>query len=79
MSWNYRIIARKDHDDFHFAIHEVYYDENGNPTSWTERDVGIAGYSLDELKQAYKHYGIAFKKPILFWDEEKDELHEKTF
>jgi len=31
MTWNYRII------DFgtHKALHEVYYDENGNPNAWT--------------------------------------------
>ena len=33
MSWNYRIVKRLDGT---YALHEVYYDENGKPWSMTE-------------------------------------------
>lgn len=37
MTWNYRVI------DFgtHMALHEVYYDEHGHPTSYTKEPVSF--------------------------------------
>ncbi|MEE2951243.1 MAG: hypothetical protein VYD57_08305 [Pseudomonadota bacterium] len=32
MSWNYRIIR---HAEGHFSLHEVYYDQDGQPESYT--------------------------------------------
>ena len=38
MTWNYRIILHPsvDNDDAWYGLHEVYYDADGNPESWTE-------------------------------------------
>ena len=34
MTWNYRIIR---HADGHLALHEVVYDDDGNPETMTDR------------------------------------------
>lgn len=36
MTWNYRIIR---HTDGHFALHEVFYDEQGNPNAVTKEPI----------------------------------------
>lgn len=63
MSWNYRVMKRKNESgDYDFGVHEVYYDENGNVISWTEKSIipvcpseeGLAhelSLMLDALKQ----------------------------
>ena len=52
MSWNYRVIFQDDC----YSIHEVYYDDEGNIESWTERAVGISGETIRELKGDLKYY-----------------------
>ncbi len=37
MSWNYRVL---DHGT-HFALHEVYYREDGSVRGWTAEPVGF--------------------------------------
>ena len=79
MSWNYRIVARKYGDDeYYYDIHEVYYDNDGSIKMWTRDGVGIGGYSVEELRSAYKMYGVAFNKPLLYWHEDEEELNEKA-
>ena len=74
MSWNYRIMKRKvefdtgDAEDF-FAVHEVYYNKDGEIYGWTEKPVGVCGESLEEIKEALEYYKEAFHKEVLDWDE----------
>lgn len=44
MTWNYRLI------DFgtHVALHEVYYNADGEPTSWTENPASFVGDDVVE-------------------------------
>lgn len=46
MTWNYRAVKNPDHD--WFEIREVYYDQKGEPDSWTEA-VEPCGDTLEEL------------------------------
>jgi len=42
MSWNYRVmkhVGAPDGTNDWFAIHEVYYDNNGNVASWTVDEI----------------------------------------
>lgn len=59
MSYNYRIIK----DEQGYTIHEVYYTK-GKPTMWTD-EVVPHGETLKELKEDFKLYRQAFKRPIL--------------
>lgn len=40
MSWNYRIIATPDS----YALHEVYYDENGQIDGWTQEPTSFSAF-----------------------------------
>lgn len=46
--WNYRVIRHKESDgsDF-FAIHEVHYDDDGNPVSYTENGTAPGASTLE--------------------------------
>ncbi len=70
MTWNYRIIR---HKEGHFALHEVYYDDDGNPDGWTQdpitfvvdSDEGTAGL-ITSLEMALKD---ARDRPVLDFSE----------
>ena len=59
MSWQYQIIKTKNG----YQICEVYYTK-GKPTMWTD-EVSPSGETLKELKEDFKLYRQAFKRPIL--------------
>ncbi len=63
--WNYRVIELEGE----LSVHEVYYDDQGRPTSCTVRGVGIHGSNLDELKADLKRYVSAFSKPVLKFED----------
>ena len=69
--WNYRVfrhvftdpITKRDGD--YYAIHECYYDNNGDVNGWTKHEVGPTGETFKELKASYEMMSEAFNKPIL--------------
>lgn len=65
MSWNFRVLAHKDGDDFYYQIHEVYYNRKGKPESYTEKGVSIGSDCLDGIKWTLKEMKKCLKKPIL--------------
>ncbi len=70
--WNYRII---NHGDY-YALHEVFYDDDGTPVTYCER-AEITGKTVDEigqyLKQMTKDYTKGKKKVLT----EKDFAFDK--
>ncbi len=49
MTWNYRIIKHNTGDHAHFAIHEVFYDEENKITSWTTDPIVVNGDSKKDV------------------------------
>lgn len=59
MTWNYRILVHENDVETYFQMHEVYYDEDGNPTSYTASPTHIGaesiewvGWELEKMKEA---------------------------
>ena len=83
MTWNYRIIKN---EDGYLALHEVFYDDDGNPSSCTEKpvsfiadpDEGIKGITIS-LERALSD---AKSKPVLdmamFGSSPRGELETST-
>lgn len=69
MSWNYRVMAQMDGEDVYLSIHEVYYDENNIPNSYTANPITIGGGSIDSLAWSIDKIKIALEKPILWYGE----------
>jgi len=77
MSWNYRVIRHKQwednivggtldrHDPYFFNIHEVYYDNQGYPKSWSMDPHPPGGCTLKELQDEVQKMASAWEKPVL--------------
>jgi len=65
MSWNHRLLAHKDGEDWYFQIHEVYYDKEGNPKSYTENGVSVGAETIKGVKWTLNKMKQCLKKPIL--------------
>ena len=82
MSWNYRLLAHKDGEDVFLQIHEVYYDEEGKPHSYTENGVTVSGESLECVKWVLSKMKKCTNKPILsvenFPEEYKTKIKRRT-
>ena len=86
MYWNYRIILHKGvkicwdkNKNFPdtLAIHEVYYDEKGEPTSWTENPIDISGQeNIPDIEHLLDTIREALNKPILEIDKKTETLKE---
>ena len=65
MSWNHRVLAHKDGDEVWISIHEVYYDKNGTPESYTANGVSVGGNSIKDLSWTLDKMKECLNKPIL--------------
>ena len=65
-NWNYRVLCRRDNDgEPYFAVHEVYYDAEGKPTSWTCDAASPAGENALELAVDAARMAAACGLPVL--------------
>ena len=66
MHWNYRVFKFADRcAEEAFEIREVYYDDQGNPTGYTEGESAPLGMTIDELRSDLGYMLRALDKPIL--------------
>ena len=68
MTWNYRVIKTELNYEEEYSIHEVYYDEDGNPDGVTENSIAPTGGTLEELQADLDHYNEAMSLPVLDFD-----------
>jgi len=70
MSWNHRVIRRKfPNGEVLWAIHEVYYDDDGKPNACTENPIPIREYSVKDIGKTLKRIRRALKKPVLKYED----------
>lgn len=69
--WNYRIIRGEGyvgHYDPYYAIHEVYYHDDGQIKMWSEDPQYLAAESVSELREDINLILQAFDRSILTRD-----------
>jgi|14BtaG_2_1085337.scaffolds.fasta_scaffold32907_2 hypothetical protein len=66
MTWNHRVISREGQDEL--AIHEVYYDEDGEPNMVTNDAVGIYGETVEELRETLERMLKSLEAPKLAFE-----------
>lgn len=66
MSWNHRIMAHDENNEIYLQIHDVYYDENNIPHSYTSKPVTIGGHNIKQIKQTLNKMLECTTKPILW-------------
>lgn len=76
MTWNHRVVRRTQpaaipglDREVTFAIHEIYYDNDGS-MSCTKEPVVPMGESLADLADNLKHFVAALNKPVLDYDKD---------
>lgn len=62
--WNYRVMKSYVSGETYYAIHEVYYDDAGEPHSWTEDAIDPVGDTLDELRNELLHMLVALERDV---------------
>lgn len=68
MSWNYRILAEVVGDYTEYYVAEVYYDKDGNPKAWSDREEfnALRGWEdLEDLRGTIQQIQAALDKPVL--------------
>lgn len=71
MTWNYRVMKRKNElGEFEFGIYEVYYDEAGKKISCTEKSLTPLCPSPDDLLHELTLMMEAFKDDTLTFGED---------
>lgn len=48
-TWNHRVMRQKHTTTFTFGVHEVFYNEKGDVTVWTQAEMSPFGETLEEL------------------------------
>lgn len=75
MGWNYRVLRHKHEDEEWFAIHEVYYNDKGEPDSCTVDPVDVRSREgVEGIRAILDMMHKAIGQPVLDYDsfEEKE-------
>ena len=72
--WNYRLfenetkwkdISSKEHTEYYYDIHEVYYNAKGEIWAWSENPMSLSFEEYNDLKEVSKQIKRACKHSIL--------------
>jgi hypothetical protein len=70
-SWNYRVMRHIEAGGRAWlALHEVRYDDAGNPKTWSEEEASPGGETPEEIRADLKHMLAALDLPVLDFDGE---------
>lgn len=77
MSWDYRLVhqfgTNNSEETWHlFTIHEVYYDEYGEPDRMTKDEVSPSGNNYSEFLKSWEFYQKAIDKEVLHFDRDNN-------
>lgn len=67
-SWNHRVMASMFDGDRYFSIHEVHYDEKGEPYAYSTEPASIESENIEGLKWTLEQMSKCLDKPILWQD-----------
>lgn len=70
MTWNYRVVKKKYNGTDIYSIHEVFYNEAGEPWGCTEHSCWPQGETEKELVLDLRNYVLAIMAPVLDYDKD---------
>lgn len=77
MNWNYRLMKREylnpinQEKEVIYGIHEVYYDEDGNPNGWSKEPENISSETIEGIQWQIEKFQEALTKPLLDYSDER--------
>lgn len=68
--WNYRVLYREhavpgSESVTLYDVHEVYYDDDGNPRAWSSDPISAHGESMEDVAADLRLMALALNKPAL--------------
>ena len=76
MSWNYRLMAHENNNEYYFNIHDVYYDTKGTPKSYSENPAVVGGSDINEVIYVMNKFKSATLTPILWYGDRFPEVFD---
>ncbi len=77
-TWRFgKVISRPESSLLFFGIHDVYYDDQGRVTTWTETAVAVTAETVDALKEELEIMAEALMKPVLKESELLEEVAQR--
>jgi hypothetical protein len=74
--WNHRVVRRvyktTNYEEESFAIHEAYYDDDGNVTRITQDPVDPHGSSMEDLRWSLNKMRECLEYPVLDYETMKE-------
>lgn len=68
MTWNHRLLFHDHPEEPWLGMHEVFYDDDGNPDGCTAEPVAVTGETVDEVKEVLEWMLAACQKPVLEYE-----------
>jgi len=63
--WNHRVIAFETNGEKWWSVHEVYYDENGEPWGYAEGEAGLMWFDGESPEDQLMRLRKALDAPVL--------------
>lgn len=63
--WDYRLVRKERGDEEVTAVHEVYYNTDGDPVSRTKMPMELEGSCREDVMKRLVDMKQAFDKPVL--------------
>lgn len=71
--WSYRVMKYEDSVlGTSYGIHEVFFNENKEPITWTERAVGVVEQSSEDMIKTLDNMRLALRSPVLDYETGKE-------
>jgi hypothetical protein len=66
MTWNHRVVRKRQDGETWLGIHEVFYDlpDESGP-AWTNDPIEVVGETIEELRDTLNHMLACLDKPII--------------
>jgi hypothetical protein len=74
MTWNYRVMLREGI----YAVHAVYYADDGRITDWSAEPMPVIGESVEELDEELERFRHALSQPVLDYEEPESVVPEQS-
>lgn len=75
-TWNHRVIRKTNGEEVWYGVHEVFFDEGGEPIMCTKEPLGLYHVDDDPIKKLIEDFDRmreALDKPILNYEDIGDE------
>lgn len=78
LNWNYRVMVSSDNGELIYSIHEVSYDEDFTPVSYTANPVKVLSEEIEGLDWQLNMMKECLKKPIIWADDKFPQVYQQS-